>query len=519
MKENRKLIMLGVAVVLGGLLLFLTCSPQKPEPVRTGTIKDGEIDPAKWGQVYPLEYDSWKKTADPKPAGKSKYKKGWDKDLVVYDKLSEYPYMALLFNGWGFGVEYNEPRGHHYMLIDQLEIDPSRLGAGGVCLTCKTPYAPILEKEMGVNYFKDPYLDVHAKIPKEYQQLGVNCVDCHDNKTMGLKLTHPVAIKAFETIGLPQEKMTRQEMRSAVCAQCHVTYTIIKKDKKSVGIFFPWKESKPGDISMENIIKILKTDPTILEWKQNVTGFPLAFIRHPEYEFFSRNSVHWNAGAACADCHMPYIKVGANKISDHDVTSPLKTDMRACQQCHTETPEWLKNQVTAIQDRTVSTMLRAGYQTAVAAKLFEVAHKAQKDGKQIDQKLYDEAKDLYLEATYRNIFMGAENSVGFHNPSEGGRILGDAIAMAARSETLLRQALTKAGVEIPANVNLELAKYLNKRGKKPLNFKADQEFKDPFDNQEKLTPRNSLGIVAAAAPAATPAAPKAPAAPPPGKKK
>ena len=80
--------------------------------------------------------------------------------------------MALLFNGWGFGVEYNEIRGHYYMLIDQLEIDPSRLKAGGVCLTCKTPYAPKLMKEMGVNYFKDPYLDVHAKIPAQVPAHG-----------------------------------------------------------------------------------------------------------------------------------------------------------------------------------------------------------------------------------------------------------------------------------------------------------------------------------------------------------
>jgi len=503
MNANRKLMLLGMAVVLGGLLFFLTCSPQKPEPVKTGTIKEGEIDPAKWGQVYPLEYDSWKKTEAPKPAGKSKYKKGWDTDKVVYDKLSEYPYMALLFNGWGFGIEYNEPRGHHYMLIDQLEIDPSRLKSGGVCLSCKTPYAPILEKEMGVNYFKDPYLDVHAKIPKEHQMLGVTCVDCHDSQTLGLKLTHPVAIKAFDTIGLPQAKMTRQEMRSAVCAQCHVTYVVNKdKNMKSVGLFFPWQGSKPGDISVENVIKVIRSDPSHEEWKQKVTGFKVGFIRHPEYEFFSRDSVHWNAGAACADCHMPYLKVGANKISDHDVTSPLKTDMRSCQQCHTETPEWLKNQVTAIQDRTVSLMLRAGYATATAAKLLEMAHQAQKDGKQIDQKLYDQAKDLYLEALYRNIFMGAENSVGFHNPTEAGRILGDATAMATKSEALLRQALTKAGVEVPANVNLELAKYLDKRGVKPLNFRADQEFHDPFGIQDKLTPQASLGKPS------SPAAPK-----------
>ena len=289
MKRQSASFVVWLVCLAGIIVLAGACSPPKPEPVKTGTIADGEMDPAKWGQVYPLEYDSWLKTKDPKPAGKSRYKKGWDTDLVVYDKLSEFPYMALLFNGWGFGIEYNEPRGHHYMLIDQLEIDPSRLKAGGVCLSCKSPYAPKLEKEMGLNYFKDPYLDVHAKIPAAYQKLGVSCADCHDNKTMGLKLTHPVAIKAFDGIGMPQDKMTRQEMRSAVCGQCHVTYVINKdKDMKSVGLFFPWQGSKPGDISVENIIKVIKSDPAHLEWKQGVTGFKVGFIRHPEYEFFTR---------------------------------------------------------------------------------------------------------------------------------------------------------------------------------------------------------------------------------------
>jgi nitrite reductase (cytochrome c-552) len=525
MKTDRKLVILGMAAVLGGLLLFVTCSPQKPEPVRTGTIPDGEMDPAKWGQVYPLEYDRWKMTENPKPASASKYKKGFDTDKVIYDKLSQFPYLALLNHGWGFGIEYNEPRGHHYMVIDQLEIDPSRLAGGGVCLSCKTPYAAKLEKELGAEYFKMPYLDAHAKIPVEHQKLGVACIECHDNKTMGLRLYHPAALRSFQFIGVDPSKFTRQELRSAACAQCHVTY-IVPKDAnmKSAGLFFPWQGSKPGDISIENIIKVIKKDPSVYqselgtgEWVQKVTGFKVAFIRHPEYEFFTRNSVHSNAGVACADCHMPYIRVGANKISEHDVTSPLKKNMQACQQCHTESPEWLKNQVTAIQDRTVSLMLRSGYATATAAKLFEKVHQAQKDGKTIDQKLYDQAKDLYLEALYRVIFINAENSVGFHNPSEAGRILGDATAMAGKSEALLRQILTQAGVAVPANVNLELDKYLNKRGKKPLNFMPGQEFKDPFGVQEKLTPRPSLGIgvapagAATAPPAATPAAPKAPA--------
>jgi nitrite reductase (cytochrome c-552) len=499
--KPQKFFVVMAMLILGVALLLSGCSPPKTEPVRTGTIADGEMDPAKWGQVYPLEYDRWKKTAEGKPVGKSKYKKGFDADNVIYDKLSEFPYLALLYHGWGFGIEYNESRGHHYMLIDQLEIDPSRLGAGGVCLSCKTPFAAVLEKQLGPEYFKMKYIDAHAKIPKEFQKLGVACIECHDNKTMGLRLYHPAALKSFPFIGQDPAKMTRQELRSAVCGQCHVTYIIPRdKDMKSMDLFFPWQGSKPGDISVENIIKVIKKEPGFYqsewgtgEWVQKVTGFKVAFIRHPEYEFYTRNSVHRNAGVSCADCHMPYIRVGANKISDHDVTSPLKTDMNACQQCHAESPEWLRNQVTALQDRTVSLMLRSGYAAAVAAKLFEMTHQAQKDGKQIDPKLYDPAKDLYLEALYRVIYINAENSVGFHNPSEAGRILGDALAMAGKSDALLRQALAKAGVEVPPNVNLELAKYLNKRGVKPLNFKPEQEIQDPFGLQEMLTPAATLG--------------------------
>ncbi len=484
-------------LVLGSLVgwvILVSCAPQKTEPVKTVTIADGEIDPAVWGKAFPLEYDYWLKTKEPRPAHKSKYKPGYDTDLIIYDKLSEFPYMPLLFNGWGFGVEYNEPRGHFYMITDQLEVDPSRLKAGGVCLSCKTPFAPKLQKEMGLAYFSDPYLDVHAKIPKEFQQLGVSCIDCHDNKTQSLQLSRGTLQKALADMGKDYKQVSRQEARMLVCAQCHVSY-IIPKDAEmhSTSVFFPWQGSKVGNISIENIVKVLKSDPSYLEWKQNVTGFKVGFIRHPEYEFFTTNSVHYQAGVACADCHMPYTKVGANKISDHNVMSPLKNELKACQQCHTESATWLTSQVVAIQERTVSLMNRAGYGTAVAAKLFETAHKAQAEGKTLDKNLYDRAKDLYLEALYRVIFIGAENSIGFHNPSEAGRICGDAVAMAAKSEALLRQALAGAGVEVPADINLEMAKYLNDRGNKKLKFRPEFEFKDPYNNQDLLTPVSSLG--------------------------
>jgi len=488
MKQGKHLFLVCMIFAVTAILFLSGFNPPKTEPVTPVKIADEDVEPANWGKAYPVHYDLWKKTEEPTETGKSKYKRGFDADRIIYDKLSEYPYMALLFNGFGFGVEYNEPRGHAYMVIDQLEIDAGRVKAGGVCLSCKSPYAPKLEKEMGLDYYKMPFKEVHARIPEQHRKLGVACIDCHNNRDMSLNISRGFVLSAaLKDLGIEPEKLTRQEMRSIVCAQCHVTYNIVKdQDMKSVGLFFPWQGSKLGNISIENIIKKIRSDPSYMEWKQNVTGFKLAFIRHPEYELFSTNSVHYKAGAACADCHMPYTKVGTYEVSNHRVTSPLKTDLRACMQCHSESAEWLRAQVEAIQDRTASLMLRAGYATATVAKLFEKFHNVQASGKNIDKTFYDKAKDYYEEAFYRVIFVGAENSVGFHNPTEAARVLGDALAFAGKAEGLLRQALTKAGVDVPLKVNLELNKYLENRGEKKLKFNPKFEIKDPFGVQEKF---------------------------------
>ncbi len=463
------------------------CSRQA-EPVKIAEIKDGEYEPKEWGKVYPLEYEGWAATAEPTPAGRSVYKRGWDTDGKVYDKLSEYPYMALLFKGWGFGIEYNEPRGHMHMLADVLAVDPARRKAGGACLTCKTPYAQELQEKYGTDYFSKPFAEVHALIPKNHQTLGAACIHCHDPKTMGLRILNRFTLgKALLAMGVETNRLTHQEMRSLVCAQCHVTYMVKKDaDMHSVNVVFPWMNSKFGRIAIEDIIKTIRSDPAYLEWTQEVTGFKLGFLRHPEFEIFSNGSTHWSAGLACADCHMPYVRSGSYKISDHRVMSPMKSGLKACLQCHTEGVDWLRARVLAIQERATSMQLRAGYATATAAKLFERVHQAQKEGKTIDATLYARAKDYYEEAFYRTTFIGAENSNGFHNPTEVMRVLGDAVAFAGKSEALLRQALAQAGVSVPEKIDLELDKYLQNRGEKKLPFDPAVEFKDPFGQQDRL---------------------------------
>jgi nitrite reductase (cytochrome c-552) len=475
-------------------LVTVGCDTPKPETFLTGKIAPDEYDPEEWGKVYPLHYESWLKTKEPKPVGKSRYKKGWDEDQIVYDKLSEYPFLGLLYNGWGFGVEYNEPRGHFYALIDQLEIDASRVSSGGVCLGCKSPMHREMSEKHGLDYLKKPYREAVAMLPEKLQELGPACYDCHQSDPMGLTTKKAHLEKGLVMIG--KTEPSRQELRTLACAQCHVTYIVPRDEnmKTNGDITLPWKNAKWGDIAIEGIIKDLLSDASRLEWTQKVTGFKMPFIRHPEFEIFSRGSVHFNAGVGCADCHMPFTRSGSYKISDHNVTSPLKADLRACAQCHTQSTEWLTERIFHTQDRTASLILRAGYATATCAKLFETLHAAQSQGKNVDQPLYYEARALYMEAFLRVIFINAENSTGFHNPAEVGRVLGDAIAFAGKCEALQRQVLAGVGMDPGMEVALESGKYLNNRGKAGLNFKPEQEFKDPFGIQERLLSDTAKGL-------------------------
>jgi nitrite reductase (cytochrome c-552) len=69
------------------------------------------------------------------------------------------------------------------------------------------------------------------------------------------------------------------------------------------------------------------------DWTHAETGTKMLKAQHPEFEVWNQG-VHARAGVACADCHMPYERVGALKVSDHWVRSPLLNLNRACQTCH-----------------------------------------------------------------------------------------------------------------------------------------------------------------------------------------
>ena len=475
-------------------MFFVVCGGSKPEMFKPGMIAEDELDPVVWGKLFPLHYESWKSTSVPKPKDKSVYKKGFDTDKLLYDKLNELPFLALLYNGWGFGIEYNEPRGHDFAIQDLVDIDQSRTKPGGVCFACKSPVHKSFTKKFGMQYLAAPFDEAHKMIPENLQRMGPSCADCHKPSDLSLALNKDHLENGLKLIG--KTKITRQDNRSLTCAQCHITYYVPRtQDKKVNGdVTLPWSGGKWGDISIETIIKNLLVDYQRLEWKQAVTGFDMPFIRHPEFELYTKGSTHFNAGLSCADCHMPYERVGSYKISNHDVTSPLKQDLVSCAQCHPDSADWLKEQILVTQKRTLSLMVRAGYANATAAKLFEMLHKSQAAGTKFDQNIYAKAKESYMQGFLRLNFVAAENSVGFHNATESARILGDSLAYASKTEIMLRQMLVKAGVNVPEKINLELNKYLSNRGKHKLNFRPYEEFKDPYGTQDYFTPKDVKGI-------------------------
>ncbi|KWT82654.1 cytochrome C nitrite reductase [Candidatus Magnetominusculus xianensis] len=446
------------------IALSMTGCSGEPKSVASAIIiPDGEKDPAVWGRKFPNHYDSYLKNSE-KTKDYSKYKS--DNQC----RLSPWPFQFVLFDGWGFGVEYNEPNGHTEMMKDQRDIDSSRKKAGGVCLTCKTPYAPELRKKLDIDYFRKPYDEVLNEIPEKHRTMGLVCIDCHDPATMDLRISRQTLIESLKAIGKDPEKLTRQEKRSLVCAQCHVDYSIPKdKDGKSIALVFPWKNGKWGNITIEAVIKQIR-DEGLKEWKHKPTDQKLGHLRHPEFELFSSpGSVHWAAGVACADCHMPYERVGREKISSHRWESPLKNDMKACMQCHTQDAKWLKDQVYNIQDRVNHMFTKAGYTLASAALTLEAAVKIPK----ADNATIEKAKALYAEAYYRCTWIGAENSMGFHNPTESLRVLGDALDLGHQAEALAREAILKASATPPEFDMAQIDKIVAERSDGKTGFKAD----------------------------------------------
>jgi nitrite reductase (cytochrome c-552) len=209
-------------------------------------------------------------------------------------------------------------------------------------------------------------------------------------------------------------------MRSFVCGQCHVEY-YFKGDSKVVT--YPWHNG----LKVEQIEKYYD-DAGFTDWKHGETGAGVLKAQHPEFELWSQG-IHARSGVACADCHMPYTRQGAMKVSDHHVRSPLLMVNRACQTCHRVSEEELVARVHTIQDRTHALMQRSA---GALTDMLDAISLARTNGATLER--LQPALALQRKAQWRLDFVSSENSMGFHADQEAARILGESIDYARQAQ-------------------------------------------------------------------------------------
>jgi len=432
-RRLRSIIVLIGAFLLGATLmaavgaLLINIDTRKEEaaefPAKLVTIDQNELDPAVWGKNFPREYNSFMKTKDDTintPFAGS----------VPYSKLDRYPATRRIWAGYPFSVEYNNARGHYYALIDQKQTKRIQVvKQPATCANCHSAEAPQLIAKMGWEGFSStPYNDI-----KDQLHTGSSCADCHEPNTMALRITRPAFVNAMKTRGIDVTQATRQEMRVYVCAQCHVEY-YFAGDKKL--LTFPWKNGT----TIDDIEKYYD-EAGFKDWVHKETGAPMLKMQHPEYEMWT-TGLHAKSGVTCADCHMPYVREGAVKVSDHWLRSPLTNLNNACQTCHKQSEDALRDRVITIQSRTAG-LLRKTEDAMVAA--IDAISAAKASGA-TDDELKD-ARQFHRRASMRWDFVFSENSTGFHSPQESARILGEAIDY-ARQAQLAAVKVTKKGVVI-----------------------------------------------------------------------
>jgi nitrite reductase (cytochrome c-552) len=304
----------------------------------------------------------------------------------------------------------------------------------GTCLHCHASiYVPY--KKLGGGDLIKGFEAMNQKSFQEARQLvthPIACIDCHDPQTMALRVTRPGFLEGIRALKASQgvkdydvnQTATRQEMRSYVCGQCHVEYHFKGPEKR---LTYPWAKG----LKIEQIYAFYE-EAGFTDWIHADSGAPNLKAQHPEFEMWNQG-IHARSGVACADCHMPYVRSGALKISDHHVRSPLLNIANACQTCHKWPESELLARAEMIQERTFK--LRSMAMDAVVALIDDI--KAAQQAGATDERL-KEARQAQRRAQFYVDFIDAENSTGFHAPQEATRIAGEAIDYARRGQLSLR---------------------------------------------------------------------------------
>jgi nitrite reductase (cytochrome c-552) len=445
------------AVAVTGILVTIVERKHEAQNpfFRVVAIDDTTVDPAVWGRNFPSQFDSYRRTVDQvrtRYGGSEAVPRmptaADPRSVVAQSRLDEDPRLKTIWAGYAFSKDFREERGHAYMLEDQIYTERQQAAKQpGTCLHCHASVYVPYRTAGGGDLFKGfealnrmPYAEA-----KSHVTFPVACIDCHDPASMALRVTRPAFIEGIKAVKAAQgvadydvnTMASRQEMRAFVCGQCHVEYHFQGPEKRLV---YPWTKGLKGDE-----ILAYYEESGFQDWTHADSGAPALKAQHPEFEMWNQG-IHARSGVTCADCHMPYQREGALKVSDHHVRSPLLNINRACQTCHKWSEEELKARAEGLQARVFEQRNRA--MDAVTALIADI--KAARAGGASDAQLA-EARKLQRRAQFLLDFVEAENSTGFHAPEEAGRLLGISVDEARQGQiALLRSRPGAAATSGPA---------------------------------------------------------------------
>jgi nitrite reductase (cytochrome c-552) len=408
---------------------------------RVVELNDETSDPAEWGKNFPLQYDGYRRTVDQvrtRYGGSEAVPRtpsaADPRSIVAQSRLEEDPRLKTMWAGYAFARDFREERGHAYMLDDQTFTErQAAVQQPGTCMHCHASvYAPY--KKLGGGDLIKGFEAMNRMTYQDARKLvshPVACIDCHDPNTMQLRVTRPGFLEGIQKVKAAQgvqnydvnRDATRQEMRAYVCGQCHVEYYFKGPEKR---LTYPWDKGLRADQ-----ILAYYEESGFKDWTHAETGAPALKAQHPEFEMWNQG-VHARSGVACADCHMPYQRVGAMKISDHHVRSPLLNINHACQTCHHWPEEELRARVEVIQDRTFE--VRSIAMDALMSLIGDIKA-GQNNG--TDAAALEAARRHHRRAQFLLDFIEAENSMGFHADQEAVRVLALSLDESRRGQAAL----------------------------------------------------------------------------------
>ena len=443
------------AAGITALLLNVDTRKEEARPpfVRVVEVDEDTTDPAIWGKNWPRQYDTYKLTAQ---TTRTRFGGHGGSEALPQEKIDRDPWLKRMFQGYAFSIDYRDRRGHAYMLEDQENTERQSKPQTGSCLHCHASVMPLYRKlgdgDANAGFektFTMSYAETNAMLHETGGAHPVSCVDCHDPETMALRVTRPGFIQGIQALAAgegevphldsiarwragprttpydPNTDASRTEMRSYVCGQCHVEYYCSSKMK----LTFPWSKGLSVEDTEEHWNStVFEGGERFYDYKHAETEAPILKAQHPEFELWSQG-VHARSGVACADCHMPYMRDGATKVSDHWVRSPLLNVNRACQTCHHFDEGEILARVDLIQSRNQELLQNAG---AALMDQLDAILAAKAAGASAEQ--LAPALELQRQAQWRLDFIAAENSMGFHAPQEAARVLGEAADLARQGQ-------------------------------------------------------------------------------------